>query len=306
MFEGYKRRKLEKRRTAALSDIGAARLDVEAMTERPRNAGDTLDAVFVKSVLDRIAAIEERAKQATNTDDLDDLVPDAEQQGQLRAYCCPVGEIADEGGLVMDEMEEWNVPKAIIVNLRQTLGQKLQKAGTDPLSARGALRALYDEYDSWASYTGDYEVDMQRFTRWLFAAAIALPLLAILAFHWSPTFLVGLVAAGAAGSCASVMARMPLLDVSLSGELAAYGRRILSRVGVGIVASLIGCALLGWGLFPISIQNQTFADVLNACWSACGAPPCATLKLLILLGVPMLFGFSERALTSFEQKIFGK
>jgi hypothetical protein len=61
------------------------------------------------------------------------------------------------------------------------------------------------------------------------------------------------------------MAKMPMLDVSLSGELEAYGRRILSRIGVGVIGSLIGCALLAWGLFPISIQNQTFADVLNAC-----------------------------------------
>jgi hypothetical protein len=305
MFGGYNRR-LEKRRTAALSAIGAARLSIEAMTQRPRSAQDTLDEVFVRTVLDRVVAIEERAKQASDTDDLDDLVEVAEQQGQLRAYICPVGEIANEGGLAMNEMEEWNIPKAIIAKLRQNLGEKLPNAGTDPLYARGALRALYDEYDSWARYTSDYEEDMQRFTRWLFAAATALPLLAILAFHWTPTFLVGLVAAGAAGSCASVMTRMPLLDVSLSGELAAYGRRILSRVGVGIVASLIGCALLGWGLFPISIQNQTFADVLNACWAACSASQCTTLKLLVALGVPMLFGFSERALTSFEQNLFGK
>jgi hypothetical protein len=42
---------------------------------------------------------------------------------------------------------------------------------------------------------------------------------------------------------------MPLLDVALSAELEAYGRRIFSRIAVGVGASLIGCALLGWGLF---------------------------------------------------------
>jgi hypothetical protein len=145
---------------------------------------------------------------------------------------------------------------------------------------------------------------MKSYTRWLFGATIVLPVLAILAFHCPLTFLGGLLCAGAAGSCVSVMAKMPLLDVSLSGELEAYSRRILSRIGVGVIASLIGCALLGWGLLPISIQNQTFADLLNTC-TASPTTSCTELKTLILLGVPMLFGFSERALTSFELKVFG-
>jgi hypothetical protein len=115
----------------------------------------------------------------------------------------------------------------------------------------------------------------------------------------------GLLCAGATGSCVSVMAKMPLLDLKLSPELDAYERRILSRLGVGVIASLIGCALLGWGLFPISFQGQTFADILNVCTAS---PPtsCTDIKTLILLCVPMLFSFSERALTSFEQQVFGK
>lgn len=68
---------------------------------------------------------------------------------------------------------------------------------------------------------------------------------------------------------------------------------------MGVVASVIGSASLAW--LPVSVQNQTFADALN---------PCATSsvtdnKTLIVLGVTMLLGFSERTLTSFEQRIFG-
>lgn len=145
---------------------------------------------------------------------------------------------------------------------------------------------------------------MQRFTNWLFGATIVLPLLALLAFHWAPSFLGGILLAGAAGSCVSVMAKMPTLDVSLSGELEAYKRRIMTRIGVGVIASLIGCALLAWGLLPISIQNQTFADILRGC-TASSSTSCTALSHLILLGIPMLFGFSERALTSFEERVFG-
>lgn len=47
-----------------------------------------------------------------------------------------------------------------------------------------------------------------------------------------------------------------------------------------------------------------YADSMNAC-SASPAGSRAGIKMLILLGLPMLLGFSERALTSFEQRVFG-
>ena len=97
---------------------------------------------------------------------------------------------------------------------------------------------------------------------------------------------------------------MPLLRVVLSGELETYERLVLSRVSVGIVASLIGSGLLGWGIITIAIGNQSFQDMVNSC--STGSAPCATLKMLVLLSVPMLFGFSERALTSFEKQFLGQ
>jgi hypothetical protein len=123
-------------------------------------------------------------------------------------------------------------------------------------------------------------------------------------FWFSPLLFLGLLFAGAAGSSVSVLGKMPALDVSLSGELNAYGRRVLIRIIVGVAASLIGCAFLAWGVFPISIQAQTFGDALNAC-TVYPAEKGAALKTLIVLGVAMLLGFSERTLTSFEQRVFG-
>jgi hypothetical protein len=217
MFERDKRTKLEKRQAEALSAIRAEQLNVEEMAQRPRGARDALNDAFLNEVVRRIAEIEEKARHATSTDDLDDLIDDAEQQGQMRAYICPVAEIPDEGRMAIDVIEEWNVPKAVITRLRNSLGQKLEKAEAQPELARGALRALFEEYDSWASYTDDYEVTMQRCTRWLFGATIALPILALVTFHWTASFLIGILCAGGAGSCVSVMAKMPMLEVSLSG-----------------------------------------------------------------------------------------
>lgn len=301
----HKKWKLEKRRIEALSEIVGERLLVEVMAQRPRRADDILDNALLEKVVKRITEIEEGAKQAAHIDDIDDLTGDAEQQGQLRAYICPLGEIRDEGAMALALMEEWSVPKTVIANLHQLVDQPLQSAEKDPEAARSALRIIFEEGDSWRDYTSEYEDEMKRFTLWwLFLPTVVMLVFAIIALHFPTTFLGGLLLAGAAGSCVSVMTKMPLLEVSLSGELESYERRILSRIGAGVAASLVGCALLGWGLISFSIQGQTFSSVLNDC-SASPVISCTALKTLILLGVPMLFGFSERALTSFELKVFG-
>jgi hypothetical protein len=300
-----KHRQLEGRREEVLSDIRLERSEFENMVQRAQIAGDPPDAAFVEGVRKRLAEIEQQATEATNAGELDRLVEHAQKQSRLRAYVCPRAELQNEGNLLIDLMAEWNVPKTLIASLRDLLGPELKRADTDPLAARGALRAILHECDSWESYTEKYEETMYRISRRLFGATTILLLLAILSFHFPQTLLVGLLLAGAAGSCVSVMARMPALDVAPSDDSDSYGRRTLGRIGIGVVASLIGCALLGWGLIPISIQNQTFGSLLNECSTS---PPatCTGLKTLILLGVPMAFGFSERALTSFERRIFAK
>jgi hypothetical protein len=146
---------------------------------------------------------------------------------------------------------------------------------------------------------------MAKYTRWLsIAAGIAL-IVAIVAIQIPIALIGGLLTAGLAGSCVSVMARMPTVDITFSGQLEDYGRRILCRVGVGAAASVIGCSLLVWGVLPLSVQGQSFPDVFDAC-SAHDSVPCSYANALILLGIPMLIGFSERALTSFEQTVFGR
>jgi hypothetical protein len=305
----HKKWKLEKRREETLSAIRLQRSLLEAMAQRTRSNNDSFNDEYLKERLQRLAQIESCAGQATDTRHLDDLTTFAEQQGQLRAYICPVAEIEHEGTMLIELMEEWGVPKAAIEKLRKSHIETLKKAETNPLDARGALRSLFEEKDSWEDYIDDYEDTMAFHTRWLFAGAIALPVLAVGCFHyafcWSPLLYLGLLFAGAAGSCVSVLAKMPPLDVALlSAELEAYVRRILRRIAVGVGASLIGCALLGWGVIPISLQNQTFADALNTSLEPLGAS-ASGIKILILLGVPMLLGFSEQALSSFEQRLFG-
>jgi hypothetical protein len=295
---------LNARRQEILSEIRIAQLDFEVMVQRASRAGEAIDDSFLSEVRERLEGLETQAQQAANIEALDLLSGDAERQGQLRAYICPVTEIANEARMALDVMEEWNVPKTAITKLRNSVIPIIDQAEKHPAAARGALRTIYEESDSWGDYTEEYEETMTRYARWLLIATLALPVIAILISHWPLTTLGSIFCAGVAGSCASVAAKMPLLDVRPSGELDAYGRLIFGRIGVGTIASLIGCALLGWGVFPISIQNQSFADALNGC-TAQSLGSCTGLKTLILLGVPMLFGFSERALASFEDRVLG-
>jgi hypothetical protein len=272
------------------------------MAQRAQQGGDTLDAAFLKTVYQSLDEIEQRAKEESDIDELKNLSEDAAQRGQLRAYICPQTEILIEGALSIDVMEEWNVPRAVISKLRGMLFQYLQKADTEPQVARSALRAIFEERDSWSNYTEDYEEALKKYT-WCLTGAVSVTLLAaITILLWRPVYgIVSVVLAGVAGSCGSVMAKMPMLEVSLSGELEAYQRRILSRISVGVLSSVIGSGLLGWGVLPISIQGKTFTNALNACTSS---PTCAALDALLLLAVPILLGFSERALTSFEGQFF--
>lgn len=308
---GRRRRtwKLEKRRVEALSSIVGDRLHVESMAQRPRKDGDKRDTDLLEIVLNRFAEIEASAKAANLEDELDDFEDDGDVQGLFAAYFCPINEIQDEASIAIDTIEGWGIPKASPKKLRDLFSKKLQNAAENPHDARSALYSIFAESDAWRDFIDDYEESMLSYRRWLFFTMLASIVLAVVslyfASHISILILAGLSFAGAAGSSVSVMAKMPALDASLAGELDAYGRRVFTRIAVGIVASLIGCGLMGWGVLPISMQNQTFTDALNACVSSAPTPG-TSIRILIVLAVAMLLGFSERALTSFERRIFGE
>jgi hypothetical protein len=296
MFERRKRRRLEARRQRAVAEIRGERATFETMVKRALVNGVVADE-SLKGVPLRFEEFERKAREARSIEEVEDVIKDAEEQGQLRAYICPPAEVADEGMLAINLMEEWGIPKGTLAKLRQSLGERLQSG--DISISRGALRAVFEEFDSWSEYVDDYEETMESRAHLLLWLVVGLLLGGLIAIHFPKTVLVGLFLAGAAGACGSVALRMPVLDVTPSGTYSAYGRRIFTRIIVGIVASVIGCALLGWGLLPISIQNLSFSDVLNACTAFPGSS-CTELKALILLGVAMAFGFSERALISLE------
>lgn len=134
---------------------------------------------------------------------------------------------------------------------------------------------------------------------------LAFILLAALAatvlLHFPNFVLYGLIAAGGAGACASVFSKVPRLGMRPSDEFETYKGRIPSRIGTGIITSLIASALIGWGV-PVPTQNQTFATVLGACTSV-PRTSCTEFSMLFLLGVAMGFAFSERLVARFDEPL---
>jgi hypothetical protein len=235
---------------------------------------------------------------------LESLSDQAVEQGEQRAYLCPVNEIADEGRLLVDSMEEWNLPENIVSRLRDLLVDKLRDANQEPQRARSSLRNILDEKDSWAGYTDNYEVKMKRFAVALLLIALAASAFACLLFHWCYFIIIGLVLAGLAGSCFSVLYKMPTLEVILSGELDSFARRVICRLAIGVAASVLGCGLVALNLIPLGSVRVEFLNAL------CRLPSDASFldygkATLILLSIPMGFGFLERPLSWFQEKLLG-
>lgn len=300
----FNQRKLEARRSSVTESIASERSEFNNMVQRARLANENIDSEFVKDVEERMNMIARRAEQETELEKLDMLEEEAQKQGRLRAYLCPIKEAHHEGTLMIDLMAEWYVPDAVIRRLRELLESSLRN-GTDAKVVRGALRAIYHEYDTWEEYIEGYEEAMFRTTAKLVGATAVCLALGMGCLLFGPWVLSGIVFAGAAGSCVSVLAKMPALAVALSGEFGSYGRRALARIAIGTIASVAGCAVLAWGLLNFSVQNLTFAQIINTCTATGSAGMCTGSMKFVLLGIPMLFGFSERALGSLEERVFG-
>jgi hypothetical protein len=308
---------LEERRTKALLQIAERKSDIELMVQRPRSTNDTLNSVLLEEVRQTLTTLAENAQHADHIDKLDDLVDEADKQSNFNAYLCPRGEIRNEGHLAFELMEWWGVPKSETTRLRALLEGKVERADDEPEDGRRALFALFNERDEWGEYRDDYEDAMRIRAKRLFRAIMFLPILAVatfcLAFYFAflhapvlygPILALGIIFAGWTGSCVSVISKLPTLEVCLSEKLDSYDRLIWSRLSVGTIASVIGCAFLGWGLIPISIQGHSFAGVLDVN-SNSESPIGDAFRVLVLLAVPLLFGFSER-IKLFERLVFGK
>lgn len=304
-----KAKELQEKRDEALACARHQRSKFEEMRLRSIASGETPDATLLDEFRSGMHACEQRMQQEQDIDEFATLISQAEALGQLRAYLCPLAELADEASRAIDQMEDWGVSRGSLKLLRKLTATILKDARKSPREARGALRAVLEDWDMWMTYTDDYEEDTGRIC-WTLLIIMSLSFaVAVVALYfsqrWWPLLVFSTAFAGITGSCASVLARMPTSEVTSSSASESLARRTLSRVGTGMAASIAGCALLAWGVIPIVVNGISFADVLNRCGPS-GQPGCTPASRLVLLAIPIMFGFSERILTSLEEKLFGR
>ena len=342
-------RSLTRRRTEVLAEIEECRALYEDMVRRVVALGAP-EPAGVPGVRQRFGELTGEAKTAASEEDLDQQAIEAGALSNLRAYFCPESEIVTEAKTCLLQLVDWGVPNKSLDALKEATagalaakytGGKLDAA--EAAATRGALHAMYEEYDVWNDYVDEYNENTSFWAKALLSGIGICALVALfMLFGWSPRVL-SLVVAAAAGAMASVIARLP--GVTSSGEWEVNLRGYQTRIGTGIVGSLVGIGLLGSGLISISLPKewQSADRLLGACLSktdemdveeaqravivpaatsstpgaAASAPtsaapvPQAVLSKvrcgkgggLFVIALTMLLGFSERLLTSLETRV---
>ena len=301
-------RKLENSRSDALSRIHEAESSFQQMVARCVSAGEVPDPAVASRFLTDIAKCAQQISSAGEVDELKRLANEADCHALLRAYVCPTSEIYLEGTRLIDLLRDWGIPNTSLSRLAASLDDSCKPTPFYPVKARAVLREIMHQVDVDDDYVEQLEKELRNLSICLvvlvgvslFGAIVSLDNCAA----FPVLFQFSLVFAGVGGSCASVLARMPSTEVATSAVSLSLIRLTLSRVGTGVAGSITGCALLAWGVIPLTINNLSFDSVLSACGPNAAAR-CTPTYSLIAIAVPIVLGFSERLLTSLEGQLLG-
>jgi hypothetical protein len=305
----------------ARSDIREELSFFEQAILSAKAAGLRYDEQWVEATRQRFTTILGDIDSAASKRQLDKLVDQAEDLACLRAYLCPDEDIPIAGEIALSTMRSWSVPNEALTELERAVTPVLTDK-TETAAARGALFHLLGEQLAWSNYLDDYNTEMEWIT-WGLAGAIVLTLGAALYSITHAYLIVGLFLAGLCGALVSVISKVP--TVIVSGDNAPYLRRVLRRTCTGLAASVIGVGLLVSGIVTIGLKDTDISRIIEACAETNQSPvdakstvgpetknsatdltssTCRQSHVLILMALVMLFGFSERALTSFEDRLF--
>jgi hypothetical protein len=304
LFRSRVQQDLETCRRDALLCLRETRVGFEAMMVRANSADEVPNPAIVSHFTSATNDCERLIKQSSDSRELERLAREVRKHGRLRAYICPQSEVAMEANLILELMQDWGVPPASLEYLRTLLKGAVQVQAQNPSTARAVLYTILRQEADWNKYTDDYEKHLLLAT-WGLVGAIGVFVLA--AFWtlrlnaWYP--FLPILLAGAAGSCASVIFRLPVLHVTSSQDAVSLVRRIVGRVATGTVGSVAGCAFLAWGLIPLTVNKESYTDLLSTCSTS---PCCSGRQELIQLAVPIVFGFTERVLSDLGVKLFEK
>jgi len=308
-----------RRRVNVLASIMSARAAFDEAIERSKAippVGANIEIAAIHGAFDELRT--KALALDVNTEALDVIEESAGGLSHLRAYLYPKEALVPEAKLCLATLKEWGVPGDVVTNLERDLLPRVEKEDT---AGREALRAIFEEYDSWSDYVDWYNSDYMPRLNILFLLLVTIAIALALSRFVRQDVILGFVFAGISGALVSVLTRLPKFGVY--GELSPALLGIFSRVGTGLVATAIGVGLLASGIFTITLpqgsagtESVSLPKVIENCGRPKPAaltpapqPPkpsveCTTGNLFTLLAIGILLGFSERALPAFEDKLF--
>lgn len=267
----------------------------ERTISRAKAFKDGLNEDFISDVRAKFADLVTRARSSNDAQNLEALEEESNSLARLRAYVCPLAEVEFQGKALLATMAQWSVPESDLQGIRQSVGEHL--TNTDEKMKRSALFTIIKECDEWSEYIDTYNEQMRTVTITL---SVVIVISLSLAFYllFKGYAIPGLISAGLAGASVSVISKIPSLVVS--GDSAPYMRGAIRRVVTGFSASIIGVGLLVSDLVQVTLPKGTSSDLLVRIVDQ----KASVIEPLQLVAIVMLFGLSERTVTSFEETVF--
>jgi hypothetical protein len=243
--------------------------------------------------------LQKRAETAKCESDLDAVRKRATEISNLRAHVMQLPAIKSESQAILSEMSQWVLPDEIMKELRQVFDSQIDKSSDIP-TARLAFSRLLCEYAFWDDYVDWHE----RLVRHNFCIVSTVTIISFvlswvclwyLKFHvaW---LVAGFMLAGLCGTGVSILMKLP--PVSVYGEANYLVLRTVARLFYGLVGTLVGLGILALGIVNI----ESFKSVPKY---LSDTDTFTSEKVPACLAIGIIFGFSERALSYFSDRLLG-
>jgi hypothetical protein len=253
------------------------------------------DPAIQALVAETRAEFDRLAAKIPEAEDRAGLVESAEALARMRAYVLPIEEVRHEAASVHSDMADWGVPRDVLERIADHVEETRTGA---PAAARAALYQLYAQADYWDGYV-DWWNDQLKLAAWIGAPLTLVTLVAAFLCLGNGLVLPGFVVAGATGAGLSVLLRLPRLAVY--GKLSDFWIRATRRYLSGTLAAVLGMALLQTGIFVVPLAGGgDVTKVVAECAAGCAVP-----GQVLLFGIALALGFSERVISSFTESLVG-
>ena len=253
---------------------------------------------FVTAEFDSLLSL---LKETAADKDLDFIEVRAEELANHRVYVSPIHDLKIEAAEELEELSSWGVPEESLALIKKWVA-KLDEKEVAEAEKRLIMLQLIEDYDFWDVYV-DWVVKVTTVMHGVSFSLVVLGLvLSLVLLRNSPV--IGFIMAGVSGAAISVLLKIP--QVILYKDVWTLVAKFISRIATGAIVSVVGLSLLSSKIINLVLEvgekKITIAELVCCPNDA----NCPALGQIILIGIGVLFGFSERLLSSLESTLLGK